>query len=389
MIFFFVGDIAKTCVKKNVLQLIGSFNQGGSERQAVGLTRLLIEEGSFNVFLATLNREGPLLADVEKLGFDAIPEFKLTSFYDLNFISQVRKFAHYLKENKIDILHTHDFYSNVFGMLSARFARTPIRIASKRETGGMRSGMQKRAEKRAFGFSSAIVANSEAVKNYLVSESVPTANINVIYNGVDLERLKPVTTDRNTICESLGLPGDGSLRFITLVANLRHQVKNQPMFLRAAATVLQTYTDTHFVFAGEGELRAGLEEMARELGISDNVHFLGRCDHLAELLSITFAGVLTSFAEGFSNSIIEYMSAGKPVVATSVGGAGEAVVNGETGYLVASDDDESMARRLIELLSDETKATRMGAAGKIIAEEKFSLSAQLAKTLHLYREAGR
>jgi glycosyltransferase involved in cell wall biosynthesis len=97
--------------------------------------------------------------------------------------------------------------------------------------------------------------------------------------------------------------------------------------------------------------------------------------------------VLTSLAEGFSNSIIEYMAAGKPVVATNVGGAAEAVVEGETGYLVASDDDESMAERLAELLGDEEKALAMGARGRTIAEGKFSSDAQLSKVLELYGRA--
>jgi L-malate glycosyltransferase len=371
-------------VKKNVLQLIGSFNQGGSERQAVGLTRLLVEDASFNVSLATLNREGPLLEDAAKLGFTSIPEFKLNSFYDLNFIRQVRKFAGFLRENGIDIIHTHDFYGNIFGMVSAKVAGTHVRVASKRETGGMRSGMQKRAEKFAFGLSSAIVVNSEAVGKYLAAEGVRASKIGVIYNGLDPERLKPSVSDRRTICESFDLHADSAARFITLVANLRHEVKNQPMFLRVAKRVSADFPDAHFVLAGEGDLRTGLEKMAVESGIGENVHFIGRCDRLAELLSISFAGVLTSFAEGFSNSIIEYMAAGKPVVATNVGGAAEAIIEGESGYLVASDDDEAMAARLIGLLSDEKKAGEMGARGKQRAEDKFSLDSQLAKTLALY-----
>ena len=137
-------------MKKNVLQFIGSFHQGGSERQAVGLTRLLKENGEYNVFAATLNREGVLLDEMEKLGFDSIPEFKLTSFYNLNFLTQVRKCARFLRENHIDIVQTHDFYTNVFGMLAATLAKTPLKIASKRETGGMRSASQKRVEKFAF-----------------------------------------------------------------------------------------------------------------------------------------------------------------------------------------------------------------------------------------------
>ena len=374
----------KPFVKKNVLQFIGSFHQGGSERQAVGLTGLLRENGGYNVFAATLNREGVLLDEMEKLGFDSIPEFKLTSFYNLNFLTQVRKCARFLRENHIDIIQTHDFYTNIFGMLAAALARTPLKIASKRETGGMRSASQKRVEKFAFRLADTIVVNSLAVRDHLSSQSVAPGKINVIYNGLDLERLRPKAVDRVAICRELGLPETGGVRFITLVANLRHEVKNQPMFLRVAQRVLQKFPDTHFILAGEGDLQPTLETQAADLGIRENVHFIGRCDGLAELLFISCAGVLTSFAEGFSNSIIEYMAAGKPVVATNVGGAAEAVVEGETGYLVASDDDEAMAERLVELLGDKEKALAMGASGKTVAEEKFSSDAQLSKTLELY-----
>jgi glycosyltransferase involved in cell wall biosynthesis len=374
-------------VKKNVLQFIGSFHQGGSERQAVGLTGLLRENGEYTVFAATLNREGVLLDEMEKLGFDSIPEFKLTSFYNLNFVTQVRKCAWFLRENHIDVVQTHDFYTNVFGMLAATLAKTPLKIASKRETGGMRSASQKRVEKFAFRLADAIVVNSEAVRDHLLSRSIAPGKINVIYNGLDLERLRPKTAAREAICRKLGLPETGEVRFITLVANLRHEVKNQPMFLRVANRVLQKYPGTHFILAGEGDLRPALETQAAELGISENVHFIGRCDSLAELLLISSACVLTSFAEGFSNSIIEYMAAGKPVVATKVGGAAEAIIEGETGYLVASDDDEAMAKRLVELLGDEEKSLAMGTRGKSIAEEKFSSDAQLSKVLELYGRA--
>lgn len=148
----------------NVLQLISSFHQGGSERQAVQLTRLLHESGEFNVFAATLNKEGVLFDEIEKLGLPEIPEFKLTSFYNPNFVKQLMKFAKFLRQNKIAIIQTHDFYTNVFGMLAAQVANIPLAIASKRETGGMRSKWQKKIEKFAFRQANAIVANSKAVK---------------------------------------------------------------------------------------------------------------------------------------------------------------------------------------------------------------------------------
>lgn len=376
-------------MKTNVLQLTGSFHQGGSERQAVQLTRLLCESKFYNVFLACLDGGGVLRNEVEQIGFAKIPEYKLTSFYDANFLRQTRRCAEYLRENKIEIVHTHDFYTNVFGIIAATSARVPVKIASKRETGGLRSGSQQKLEKFIFSRSRAIVVNADAVKHYLIERGVAAKKLNVIYNGLDLERLKPKTTDRREICETLGLPTGENIKFITLVANLRHTVKNQPMFLRAARRISQKFPDAHFVVAGEGELKNDLERLAERLEIAANTHFIGRCETIAELLSISFAGVLCSRHEGFSNSILEYMAAAKPVVATDVGGAREAIREGVSGFLVASDDDETMARRLIDLLADEEKACGFGAAGRRIVEENFSLASQLERTLELYERARR
>lgn len=371
-------------MKKRVLQLIGSFNQGGSERQAVNLVKLLNNEGLFDVFAATLNKTGVLRTEIEAVGLPDIPEFSLTSFYDLNFVRQVRRYVKYLRDNKIDIVHTHDFYTNIFGMTAARLAGVPVRIASKRETGGMRSGTQKFAEKLAFGQAHAVVVNSAAVRDYLTQSSIERDKIHIIYNGLDVERFRVAGNDRLATCNKFGIPTDENIRFVTMVANLRHDVKNVPMMLRAAKRVLEKRRDVHFVLAGEGGLKARLKELARGLDIADNVHFIGRCDDVPELLGVSYACVLTSTAEGFSNSILEYMAAGKSVVATNVGGATEAIIDSETGFVVASDDDEAMAEHLIELLEDETKASAFGAKGKLIVNEKFSQRSQLRATIELY-----
>lgn len=369
---------------KKILQFTGSFHQGGSERQAVQLIKLLREDESHQVFVATLNNEGVLKKEIENLGFGEIPEFKLTSFYDLNFIRQIRKCAQFLRENDIRIVQTHDFYTNVFGITAAKLAGVSLKIAAKRETGGMRTASQKFIESRMFQIADYIVANSQAVKNYLLTEKVAGEKIKVIYNGLDLERLTPKIRDRQTICEKLNLPCEAENRFITLVANLRHSVKNQPMFLRAAQKVTGEFPNVHFVLAGEGGLKEELENLAKELKIEKNVHLIGRCTEVPELLSISEAGVLTSFNEGFSNSILEYMAAGKPVVATNVGGASEAIIENETGFLVESDDAEKMAVRLKELLTDQIKARKFGEKGAEIVKSKFSLATQLRETLALY-----
>ena len=349
------------------------------------LARLLTEDATHRIFLAVLNDEGVLRAEVEKFGFSEIPAFPLNSFYDLNFLKQIRKCARFLRENKIDVLHTHDFYTNVFGIAAARLAGVSAKIASKRETGGMRSKSQQLIEKRIFRLADAIVVNAKAVENYLFEAGVSKDKTKVVYNGLDLERLQSKLTDRAEICKELNLPTGENIKFITLVANLRHAVKNQPMFLRAAFRVLEKFPESHFILAGEGELRSSLESFAGELKIKANVHFTGRCERVPELLSVSFAGVLTSFHEGFSNSILEYMAARLPVVATDVGGASEAIVENETGFLVASDDDAALADRLMKLLADEEKAAKFGERARKTVEEKFSLRSQLTETLELYK----
>src|SRR6185503_9872037 len=99
-----------------------------------------------------------------------------------------RKCVGFLRENKIDVVHTHDFYTNIFGILAARLAKVKVKIASKRETGGLRSRAQNWLEKRVFGFADAILANSKAVKNYLVENGISGEKIEVVHNGLDLER---------------------------------------------------------------------------------------------------------------------------------------------------------------------------------------------------------
>jgi len=127
-----------------------------------------------------------------------------------------------------------------------------------------------------------------------------------------------------------------------------------------------------------------VQAQARDLGLGDSTFFIGRCDDIAGLLFASNICVLTSKAEGFSNSILEYMAAGRPVVATDVGGAREAIVHGETGYLVDSDDDKQMAEHVITLLRDLDRARQMGVRGRERIIERFSDRAQLRNTIAMY-----
>ncbi|HMQ04813.1 MAG TPA: glycosyltransferase [Pyrinomonadaceae bacterium] len=373
-------------MRSKVLQLIGSFHSGGSERQALQLASSLAVEGSFDIRLATLNQEGPLRAQAGSMGFDAIPEFPLTSFYDRNFIAQVRKFTRFLQDEDIAIVQTHDFYTNVFGLAAMKLAGVQVKIASKRETLGVRTPLQRCVERQMFRFADVVIANSGRVKDFVAGEGVSAHKIEVIHNGLDLSRFKKQTRERQADLRRHGINLDERKKLITMVANLRHDVKDHPMLIRAAKLVCNEDEDVHFLLVGDGELRSGLQQMAQELNVADRVHFVGESDSIPELLSSSFAGVLTSRHEGFSNSILEYMAAGLPVVATDVGGASEAISHGETGFLVASEDHEALAERLMELLASPDRSREMGEKGRDRAGEHFSIEAQRDKTLALYNK---
>ena len=368
----------------NVLQLLDSFNQGGTEWQTVQLTRLLHESGKYRIFLASLSPEGPLRAEVERLGFHDIPSFPLQNFYNPNAMKQLARLASLMRKNKIDLVHAHDFYTNIFGMAAATLARVPARIASRRETEGIRSPAKRWLERRAFNTANAVVANAEAIRQQLISEGLPPEKVITIHNGLNVGHVTPKPdAQRDELLASFGLPN--SRRFVTIVANMRHVMKDQATFLRAAQLTREAVPDSAFILAGEGEQVPNLRQLASELGLAENAFFIGRCSRVADLLAISDVCVLSSKGvEGFSNSILEYMAARQPVVATDIGGAREQVVDGETGYIVAPEDFKTMAQRLISLMQSPEKARQMGERGRARVLEHFSCEAQLRRVENLY-----
>jgi L-malate glycosyltransferase len=360
--------------------MISSLNRGGSEGQAVQLVRLLREHTEFDVTLTCLNGEGPLRDD---LGADAPATvvYPLTSLHDRNTVRQFRSFASELRRRDINIVHTHDVYSNIFAIPAARLAGVPVRIASRRDTGGVGTRARRAAEAHMYRYAQKVVVNADAVALHLADQGVPREKIVTVHNAVDMKKFAPRLT-RDEALATLELPSGRPL--VVLVANMSHAVKDHPTFLRAARRIHEVVPECAFVIAGEGPLAEPMQALARSLGLSDHVCFIGGCESIGELLALSEVCVLSSRAEGLSNAILEYMAAGRPVVATDVGGAREAVLEDETGYLVASGDDAAMADRIISLLRDAGRARAMGERGRARVQSEFSCRAQLERTITLY-----
>jgi len=152
----------------------------------------------------------------------------------------------------------------------------------------------------------------------------------------------------------------------------------------AAPAVLADHPSATFAIAGEGPDRAALEERAERLGVSEAVAFLGLVDGPGPLLAGTDVFVNPSWAESFPLSTLEAMQAGLPVVITDVGGAAEAIVEGESGLLVPPRDAPGLAGAISGMLADRERAERIGAAARERVQQRFSVSRMIEGTAAVY-----
>ena len=207
----------------------------------------------------------------------------------------------------------------------------------------------------------AFIAVAEPHGRYLAEhEGCPAYKVRVIPNGIDVERFRPGPPSRQ-LQEELNL--DPTAPVAGIVAALRPE-KNHEMFLRVAALVHRQVPATRFVIVGDGPERAKLESLAHELGIAKAVRFLGTRSDVREILLLLDVLLLTSHMEANPICLLEAMASGKPVVATRVGSVTETVLPGVNGFLVAPNDSQGMAGRVVELLNDRNRAADMGRAGR-------------------------
>lgn len=214
----------------------------------------------------------------------------------------------------------------------------------------------------------------------------PRTRVIAITNGVDTAVYSPPAG---------GVPDPRSpFRFgaghVVLIVGHLSEVKGYPTFLEAAARIIPEVKDVAFVALG-GETtspgyRSYLEHRATELGIREQVHFLGWREDVADVLRASDVMVLPSLDEGLPVAILEAMACARPVVATPVGGVPEAVVDGQTGFLVPPQDAAALAEAVLRLLHDPTLARRMGGEGRRRAEAAFSIDRVASRMESLYDE---
>jgi glycosyltransferase involved in cell wall biosynthesis len=348
-----------------------SFDPGGTERQMIELI-LRLPPARFDVHVACLHRRGAWLPRVEASGATAT-EFPIRGFFTTAAIAQLRTFSAWLRERRIQVLQTCDYYTNVFGLAGGVLARVPVRIASRRDVNPGRTRSRLALQRVAYHMAHHVVANSRAARRALVHEGVPQRRILVIPNGIDAPDFAARRPRR-------------PIRTVITVANLRPE-KDHRTLLAAASIVTAKYPDICFRVVGDGALRAELERETAARGLGDRVEFLGHREDVPALLAESDLFAFPSRTEAFPNGVLEGMAAGLPVVACAVEGLLDLVDDGRTGILVPPGDPAAVAAAIERLVTNQPLATRIAAEARAQVAARYSFDAMVASFEALYLRA--
>jgi len=366
--------------------LVDSMEVGGSELNAIRTLERL-DRSRFTLSVVHMGASGPLTPRYEALGvsrsFISFRSFKHPSAFRAG-----ASLARTLRRENVDILHCHDVYSNILGVPWGRIARVPAVIASKRWQsltpifsrpvplleGGNRLAMR---------WATRVLANGDMVARSLrEADGIRPDRIQIIPNFLDEEAFQdyPEQLRLDRLAET-GIPRGATVAGI--VARL-WPVKDQATMLHAAASLAADFPSLHVLLIGEGPSRDELRRLTGELGLISRVHFAGRLANRPNPHGLLDISVLPSLSEGFPNAVIEAMAAGKPVVASEVGGVPEAVVHGSTGFLVPPQDSAALAERLATLLRDPALARAQGERGRQRAKALYSAQPVLKGLMDWY-----
>ncbi len=278
------------------------------------------------------------------------------------------------------LVSTHSSKAGWIGRAAARSLGIPVVFtahgwAFTEGVPAVQRGTYWLAERLAAPLSSRVITVSEHDRQLAIRLGVlPAQKVVTVHNGMP-----------DVLSPSLGGPSASPLR-MTMVARFQDQ-KDHGLLLTALSGLMGIPWELDLI--GDGPLQAAVEAQARRLGIAERVRFLGLRRDVAELLAQSQLFVLATRWEGFPYTILEAMRAGLPVVASDVGGVQEAVVHGETGFLVPRGDEQALRQRLSDMLASPDLRRRFGAAGRQRFEATFTFDRMIDKTAAVYHEAAR
>jgi L-malate glycosyltransferase len=363
-----------------ILHVVDCLNIGGTERQLYELLRHC-DRSRFRPLLACFNAQGELLPLLREIGVEPL-ELPLGGrlFHPATPV-QIARMSLFCRREGAKIIHAHDYYSNLIAVAAGPLSGARV-IASRRDLANTLTLAKREALKWALRGADRVLANAAAVANRTTrDEGVPPHKLVVVPNGID-----PVRFDQLAAVEpSPPLPpAAGRARIIT-VANMGSAEKGHEDLLAAAAMLQERGHRIQWLLVSDGSLRAGYQARARQLGLDEDMVFLGRRQDVPSLLQRADLLLHPSWAEGFPNAVLEGMCAGLPVVATRVGGCPE-LMGDEAGRLVEPRRPRELALAIDELLRLPDRGRALGRRGRRRVEQCFSLDRMAASVEALYLE---
>jgi glycosyltransferase involved in cell wall biosynthesis len=361
-----------------------SLTTGGAEQQLLELVRGL-DKRRFRPIVAALHRGGTREDEFREI--PGVEVVYLDRGGKLDF-SPIWKLVALLRRRDVDVVQPFVSPALFFGLLAGVLAGTPVKIATER--GGARNDpgrggrLYLHATSQLLPFVDVAVANSEAGRQLLHREGMPVSKTLLIRNGVNPVRLRPAS--EAVAAHRRRLRADDAAPVVGILATLK-PAKGQDTFLHAAAEVAKARPDARFAIVGDGPLRADLEGLARQLGIWDRVVFFGLQQRVADFIELF--DVLVSASrdnEGHSNSILEAMALGVPVVATDVGGSRELVDGGRNGRLVRVDDHRMLAAAVLAVLDQPDTTKAMISRARAMVADNFSVERMVSDYTALYEQ---
>jgi glycosyltransferase involved in cell wall biosynthesis len=366
------------------LVLISSLATGGAERVTVSFLSRLRAKGIEAVACTlTTRHDGPLAAELWRAG---VSRYDLGARRLADPLALVR-FLRLLSRGRFDVIHAHGQDASVLALAARAVSRVPLVITHhglEEPSATWRQRARARLSLVAARQADAVIAVSAATADWLAGAArIPGDRLHVIPNGVDLERFNQADfgARRTDIRRALGFRPDQQL--VLMPAALR-EGKGHSVLLDSLPALRARVPSARVLLVGGGELEVSLRLRARQH--SNGVVFLGPRQDMPELLAACDLVVLPSWAEALPTVLIEAAAAGRPVVASRVGGATEVVEDGRTGFLVPSGNVAALVEAMTSLLTDRERARTFGETARRLAYERFTLDLQIQRTLSLWSE---
>jgi L-malate glycosyltransferase len=356
--------------------MIGQLGLGGTEKQivllAAGLRARGIDARVLTMFEGGAREQALRDAGVPivRLGFTRLHPVMGVTGNAAAFARLVRL----LRRDRPDVLHAFLLHSYLIAAPAARIARVPVLVAGRRSLGDFKQDRRLllRLERLATRTTDLLIANAHAVaEDTREREHVPAEKISVVYNGLPDDAFTAWTPASIKTVHPM----------LLCVANLK-AYKGHEHLLRAAALLRARGRPCTLVLVGEGEQRPQLERQARQLHL--DVRFLGACTEVGPLLARADVVALPSLHEGMSNAVMEAMSAGRPVVATAVGGTPELLR--DRGILVPPGDPSALASAIDALLADPGRGASLGAAARRWSRMNLSADSMVEEHVRIYSD---